>query len=130
MGFSVMLPEERDQLLALFGDARRWCQEAEARDQSGDPVRYSDAEAVAWDITGGVCRLFGWRRACELFPQLDRHIFGRRLGRPSQWDQPSDSMTAMAALQDYNDQHDTTYQEVFERLKTMPVWQGNRFATP
>jgi hypothetical protein len=32
----------------------------------------------------------------------------------------------MAALQDYNDLHETTYELIVARLRTMPVWRGSR----
>ena len=76
-----MMPDEKAQLLALLEDERRWCRDAEARDADGNSVSFHDATAVAWDITGALCRLFGWRRACELFRQLDRHIHGKRGAR-------------------------------------------------
>ena len=117
-----MMPEEKQQLLALFDDERKWCRGAEAHDADSDAVRYDAAGAVAWDMTGALCRLFGWRRACVLFEQLDRHINGRRLtvGRPA----GDAEMDAMGALQDFNDQVDMTFDRVRERIETMPVWHG------
>ncbi|MFQ5589917.1 MAG: hypothetical protein ACE5HE_02025 [Phycisphaerae bacterium] len=118
-----MVSEEKELLLALFDDERRWCQEAEAHDAKGDSVRYDAASAVAWDITGALCRLFGWRRACVLFGQLDRHIHGKRVR--ARWPgHDIDDMQAMAALQDFNDQADTTFQILRERIASMPVWHG------
>lgn len=115
-----MMPEEKEQLLALFDHECRWCQGAEARDAQGEAVRYDDASATAWDITGALCRLFGWRRACELFQQLDRHINGKRMvpGGP----QREAEMDSMAALQDFNDGSETTFNLVRDRIETMPVY--------
>jgi hypothetical protein len=116
-----MLLGEKERLLALFDDKRRWCQHAEARDDHGDAVRYDDGTAVAWDLTGALCLLFGWRRACELFPQLDRHISGKKKVFALRKNPDIDSM---AALQQYNDLHETTYERIVGRLRTMPVWRG------
>jgi hypothetical protein len=117
-----MLPEEKERLLSLLTDEQRWCQEAEARDASGVAVRYDDDGAVAWDITGAMCRLFGWRRACELFTQLDRHIRGRR--PPPRWPLLDAHIRAMAALQDFNDRVDTTFEGVRSQIESMPVGRG------
>ncbi len=114
-----MLPEEKTKLLALLDKPAHWCQEAEARDASGEAVRYSDPSAEAWDITGAVCLLFGWARASELFLQLDKHILGPR----GAFKPRNAEMVSMAALQDYNDSSGTTYQMLVEQLKSMPVWQ-------
>lgn len=116
-----MMPDEREKLLALFHGSHRWCQGVEARDPQGDPVRYDDADAVAWDITGAMCHLFGWRRACALFQQLDRHISGRKR---SGWSGSNPEIASLIALQDYNDQDETTYDLIVTQLRTMPVWQG------
>ena len=113
-----MMPDEREKLLALLDNERRWCQGAEARDQQGSPVRYDDLSAVAWDITGAICHLFGWRRACVLFRQLDGHIAGQE---PDGRSEPNPEIASMAALQDYNDQNQTTYKTMITQLKTMPV---------
>lgn len=118
-----MMPDEKEQLLALFEHEGRWCREAEAHDAHGDAVRYDDAAAVAWDITGALCRLFGWRRACVLFGQFDRHIHGRRIA--AGWPARDTEIDAMAALQEFNDRVDTTFEMVRERIATMPVWHGN-----
>lgn len=118
-----MMPEEKEQLLAFLDHERRWCRDAEAHDASGDAVRYDDDAAVAWDVTGALCRLFGWRRACVLFGQLDRHINGKRVA--TGWPACDAEMDAMGALQDFNDQVDMTFDIVRERMETMPVWHGN-----
>jgi hypothetical protein len=119
-----MMPDEKTQLLSLLEHADRWCRESEAVDARGNDVVYDDDAAVAWDITGALCRLFGWRRACVLFSQLDRHINGKRIS-PG-WPRRDSEMDAMAALQDFNDRVDTTFELLRERLETMPVWQGNK----
>lgn len=118
-----MMPDEKEKLLTLFDGAGRWCQEAEARDAQGDAVRFDDAAAVCWDITGAMCRLFGWRRACQLFPQVDRHITGRKRPQVLGGNLEVDSM---AALQDFNDGGETTYEKLIGLLKSMPVWRGNQ----
>jgi hypothetical protein len=118
-----MMPEEKQQLLGLLDFEHRWCRDAEAHDANGNAVRYDDAAAVAWDITGALCRLFGWRRACELFGQLDRHINGKRV--VTHWPVRDAEIDAMAALQEFNDRADTTFKIVREQLETMPVWHGN-----
>jgi hypothetical protein len=122
----TMMPEEKSELLKLFDGEQRWCQDAEAHDAGGDAVRYDDAAAVAWDITGALCRLFGWRRACVLFGQLHRHIHGKRIA--SSWPTRDAEIDAMAALQDFNDRVDTTFETLREHIETMPVWHGNNRA--
>ena len=113
-----MLHDEKEKLLELLHAEPRWCKEAEARDRRGCAVRYDDATAVAWDLTGALCLLFGWRRAGELFQQLDRHITGQKRERHIQ---RNVTIASMAALQDFNDLRRTTYDEVMTRLRTMPV---------
>jgi hypothetical protein len=120
---SDVLPDEKTRLLELFGEPGRWCQGAEARSKAGEPVQYSDCRAAAWDLTGALCFLFGWRRACELFHQLDRHI---RHPKREHWRLGDPAIAAMVALQDYNDRRSTTYEAIIERLESMPVWQGHR----
>jgi len=118
-----MMPEEKEQLLALLDHERRWCRDAEAHDANSDAVHYDDDAAVAWDVTGALCRLFGWRRACVLFGQLDRHINGRRVAIG--WPAGDAEMDAMGALQDFNDRVGMTFDMMRERIETMPVWHGN-----
>lgn len=118
-----MLPVEKERLLMLFAEPARWCQGAEARDEAGNAVRYDDPSAVAWDITGGLCALFGWQRALELFPQLDRHV--HQVGRGRRRD-ADPGIASMAALQDSNDEAATTFETVTGWLKTMPVWDAPR----
>jgi hypothetical protein len=118
-----MMPEEKEQLLALLDHERRWCRDAEAHDADGDAVRYDDDAAVAWDVTGALCRLFGWQRACVLFRQLDGHINGKRVAIG--WPARDAEMDALGALQDFNDRVDMTFDMVRRRIETMPVWHGN-----
>lgn len=121
-----MTQQEKDRLLALLSSQRTWCQEVEARDRRGQAVRYNDASAVAWDLTGAVCHLFGWDRALELFAQLGRHVMGRRppVGRHS--GHPRDpQMASMAALQDFNDRPTTNYETIRGHLAAMPVHHGH-----
>jgi hypothetical protein len=117
-----MMPEEKNRLLALLEHSRVWCQEAEARDAHGDPVRFDDDAAVAWDITGALCRLFGWRRARVLFEQVERHLGGKQ--PHAFWPLRDSGIEAMKALQDYNDRSSTTFELLRERLESMPVWVG------
>ena len=116
------MPDEKERLLTLLDHEGKWCRDAEAHDANGDAVRYDDAAAVAWDVTGALCRLFGWQRACVLFGQLDRHIHGKRV--TIGWPAHDTEVGAMAALQDFNDRNDTTYDIVRRQIETMPVWQG------
>ena len=118
-----MIPDERERLLALFDRKQSWCQHAEARDQEGNPVTFDDTSAAAWDITGAMCLLFGWKRACTLFRQLDRHISGQKRDH---WFNRNPEIDSLAALQDYNDDGETTHAEVVAKLRTMPVWRGPR----
>lgn len=94
-----MMPDEKTQLLALLEHHGKWCRDAEAHDANGDPVTYDDDAAVAWDITGALCRLFGWQRACVLFGQMERHIVGKR--RTVGWPMRDTGIDAMKALQDF-----------------------------
>ena len=118
-----MMPDEKTQLVTLLVHHGKWCRDAEACDANGHAVRFDDDTAVAWDITGALCRLFGWKRACVLFGQLDRHINGKRVAmrRPAR----DAEMHAMSALQDFNDRADVTFDVVRERIETIPVWHGN-----
>lgn len=118
-----MMPDEKEKLLSLLERGEAWCRNAEATDRSGNGVAYDDETAAAWDISGALCRLFGWRRACVLFGQFDRHIHGKHAF--SGWPIPDTEMDAMIALQDFNDRVDTTFEAVRGKIETMPVWQGN-----
>jgi hypothetical protein len=120
-----MMPDEKTRLLALLEHPGKWCCDAEAQDANGDPVRFDDETAVAWDITGALCRLFGWERAQVLFSQVERHIVGER--RVAGWPSCDKGIDAMKALQDFNDHVDTTFDMLRERIEAMPVWNsGNR----
>ncbi len=112
-----MTQQEKDKLLALFETEARWCQQVEARDDRGRPVHYSDKKAVAWDVVGGMCLLFGWERASKLFGPVARHITGlQRYLAYANWE-----MAAMGALQDFNDQRDTTYVKIVSSLRSLTV---------
>lgn len=117
-----MMQEEKDRLIALFADKHQWCQGVDARNRSGEAVRHDDKAAVAWDIVGGMCRLFGWKRASELFGPMSRHFSGRRLSPTRQY-LPTHAMTA---LLDFNDDGDTTYELIVTKLQELPVWRGRR----
>ena len=115
-----MLQHEKNELLGFFDISARWCQGSEAQDDGGNPVTFDDDLAVAWDLAGGMCRLFGWRRACQLFPQLDRHIHGKKRGFGTE----DETVAAMSALFDFNDDQRMTYERVIATLQDMPVWAG------
>ena len=115
-----MTADEKGQMLDLLADEGKWCQHCEARDQDGSPVRYDDQRAVAWDIVGGMCHLFGWRRARELFGQLHRHIRGPQR---TPYDRKED-IAAMAGLFDFNDASDMTHDKIVATLQGLPVWRG------
>lgn len=118
-----MMQEEKDKLLALFDDEHRWCRGVDATDREGNAVHYDDAHAVSWDIVGGLCHLFGWKRACKLFEPIRRYVTGRRhLG----WRSQNLTIAAMSALFDFNDAEGTTHEMVILRLRDMPVWRGKR----
>ncbi len=114
-----MLPHEKDKLLALFESETRWCQDAEARDARGSAVKFADPRATAWDITGGMCCLFGWKRARTLFGQFERHIHKRRRLHGFRRDAEIESMVT---LQAYNDRPETAFAGILTLLETMPVW--------
>jgi hypothetical protein len=119
-----MIQDEKDQLIALFDDENRWCQGLDAADLNGDSVHYDAEQAVSWDLVGGLCHLFGWKRACSLFEPLSRHLAHKRhLTSPSA---PNIEIAAMSALLDFNDDDDTTHEIVMTRLRELPVWHGRR----
>lgn len=120
-----MLPDEKEKLLSLFDQEDRWCQEAEARNAEGEAVHFDSDEAVAWDLVGGLCWLFGWTRATELFGQVSRHILGRhRSTRHMQT-----AISAMAALVDFNDDTKTNFPTVLSKLQELPV-ATRRYSPP
>jgi len=117
-----MMPDEKSELLTLLSGHGTWCRDAEARDANGEPVQYDDPSAVAWDLTGALCRLFGWKRACTLFGQLDRGIHGKR--RSFGWPAPDSEMEAMRALQNYNDRTGMTLEMIRDYVESIPTWKG------
>ena len=116
-----MLPDEKDKLLALLEGDKRWCKGAEACDAHGSPVKFHDPLAAAWDITGAMCHLFGWKRACTLFGQFEQHIHKRTRLHGFDRDAAIDSMVT---LQTYNDSPETTFEVILNLVETMPVWTG------
>lgn len=116
-----MIQDEKDKLIALFGDERRWCRGHDAADAEGHAVHYDDEQAVSWDLVGGLCHLFGWKRACTLFEPISRHLSGRR---PLKWSIKNLQITAMTSLLNFNDDADTTHELVMARLRDLPVWHG------
>lgn len=116
-----MISDERERLVQFFDGGRCWCQHAEARDAEGNAVRYDDPAAVAWDLTGALCRLFGWSRATTLFGQLERHIEpGAGRGRF----QRDDVVDPMRTLQQFNDDNDMNFNRLSECLLSVPLWRG------
>lgn len=118
-----MMQEEKEKLIALFDEELRWCRGLDAADENGRSVHYDDDQAVSWDVVGGLCHLFGWKRACQLFEPMSRHLSGHRHNHsPSQ----SQEIAAMSALFDFNDNDATTYEVLLSRLHALPVWHGKR----
>jgi hypothetical protein len=119
-----MMQHEKDRLLTLLGTSDRWCQHAEARDRRGDAVHYDDPAAIAWDLTGAVCVLFGWARALELFAQLERQIAGRKPAakRAFALQNNDPQICSMVAVQEFNDDAETTYELVIARLGALSVY--------
>ena len=118
-----MMLEEKDRLLALFDDPSRWCRDMEACDGQGRAVHYDDPQAVAWDLTGGLCRLFGWVRAMELFPQLDRSLSPKAVAT-SAYPPANPGIASMVALQELNDQPELSYDSLIQSLHALPVWRA------
>lgn len=114
-----MTQYEKERLLSLFSVPDNWCQEVEAKDFSGGCVPYDDPRAVAWDLTGGVCRAFGWDRALEIFPVLERHMLDRQTSPDAQ----NPAIASMVALQEFNDQPSTSYDELVSKLQSVPALQ-------
>lgn len=115
-----MMTDEKRQLLEFFKDEASWTRDVEARDRSGTPVHYDDPTAVAWDLVGGLCRLFGWRRACTLFGQVQRHVAdGER--RSFGWPAAQTDIEAMRSLQEFNDSATTDFNHLYEQLQSMPL---------
>lgn len=114
-----MRSDELNELLKLFATSDHWCQGAEAKTVKGAPVKYSDPDAVAWDLTGALCFLFGWERACILFCQVDKHLLRDRSLR---WRVHDVQVESMLALQEMNDCPSTSYESLIKRLKAMRVF--------
>lgn len=122
-----MTQDERQSLLDLLSTPDRWCQDFEARDASSAPTCFDADDAVSWDLTGALCRLFGWDRACALFGQFDRHINGKRVSVLLSRD---NGIGAMVALQTFNDAPERTYAEIRDCIEKMPIWtSGTRSET-
>lgn len=125
-----MMKHEKERILEHLRARERWCRNAEARDRNGRAVHFDDPAATAWDLTGAICLLFGWPRALELFPQIDRHLNGRkRPGKRPHCLQSSDpQIVSMVAVQEYNDQTDVTHEAIIAQLEAMPVYQPTHHA--
>jgi hypothetical protein len=121
-----MMQGEKDKLIDLFDDQRRWCCAADAQDARGKAVHFDDTSAVAWDLVGGLCHLFGWKRANKLFGPLSRHFSGkpRSAGLRHLSTDANNEMAAMTALLDFNDDVETTYELIVSKLHDLPVWHG------
>jgi hypothetical protein len=119
-GRAAMMQEEKDNLIALFSGEGRWCREVEAQDEKGEAVRFDDESAVAWDLVGGMCYLFGWKRASKLFGPLSRYVAGTRPALTYE----NNDIHAMTALVNFNDDQDTTYEMIVSKLQELPVWHG------
>lgn len=113
-----MKADEKIKLLEMFDSARKWCQGSEARNQAGDPIRYDDPTAVSWDLVGGMCHLFGWRRASSLFRQFHDSIVGHHSNLPPN----NEDIAAMSALIDFNDAENTSFESIIKAVQDMPVW--------
>jgi len=113
-----MQDTEKVKLLALFRNESFWCQEAEARNAVGEEVKLNDSCATAWDLTGGLCALFGWERACALYGQIAQHL--RAQSDPGVRAE-FEAMEAFAVLQEFNDRESTRFADVFSLLESMPV---------
>ncbi|MHC5112087.1 MAG: hypothetical protein ACYTHJ_19670 [Planctomycetota bacterium] len=116
-----MFPVEKVKLVGLFATDANWCQGAEARDANGDAVKFDDPMAIAWDITGALCLLFGWTRARTLFGQFERHVNKTR--RVPGFNRDA-AVESMVLLQAYYDRPDATFERFRGDLETMPVWEG------
>lgn len=106
-----MQPAEMSKLIGRLSTPDKWCQHAEARDSAGNPVQYNDAAAVAWDLVGGICCTFGWERACGIFNELSDQVGAEAA------DAQKRAIAAMIALQDFNDDPQTTYDMVINRIR-------------
>jgi hypothetical protein len=122
-----MLNAEKLKLIELFANESRWCRRAEARDSAGSAVHYRDATAKAWDLAGGMRRLFGWDRTQTLF----RHV-GRDVAKitPARCLLYHHEAASMSALLDFYDDLGTTYELIVARLSQMPVYDDGHESRP
>lgn len=111
-----MKEAEKSMLLELLDQKNRWCQEVEARDAAGSPVHYNDTSAVAWDLVGAFCKLFGWVRACKLFIQVTELAPHQRF-----WADDQRAIAAMVALQEFNDAADMTHEMMMTWVRSVRV---------
>lgn len=116
-----MTEPEKQALLGLLDTPDHWCKDLEARKADGTGTSFDAEDAVAWDLTGALCRLFGWNRARVLFGQFDRHIRGRRVAVLLSRD---DGIRAMVALQTFNDHPDRTFSQIQGAIVSMPIWSS------
>ena len=121
-----MMQEEKDKLIALFDEEGRWCRGVDAVDENGHAVHYDADQAVSWDVVGGLCHLFGWKRANKLFGPLNKHLSGKKrtAGLRHLSTEATNEMLAMTALLDFNDDPETTYELSVSKLHDLPVWHG------
>ena len=117
-----MRQDEKDKLLTLFEKKHQWCKHVEACNERGQPVHYHDKTAVAWDLVGGICFLFGWERACTLFREIEPRVSGLHRCRGAR----DPEMAAMVSLKDFNDKRDTTYNLIMAKLRDVPVQKRGR----
>lgn len=122
-----MRQDEKDLLIEFFGEKEKWCQGVDALDGDGNAVRRDDDSAKAWDLIGGLFRLFGERRATRLCETVARHVSRdpssrRRFGagvRDLEW-------AVLITLLDFNDSQTTDYEVLMHTLRDLPVWSGKR----
>jgi hypothetical protein len=121
-----MTQDEKDRLIEFFDDEKRWCRGTDATDKRGQLVHYDDEKAVSWDIVGGLCHLFGWKRASRLFEPISRQLTGRHHAVAPMENQ---EIAAMSALLDFNDDDGTTHDLMMARFRELPVWHRIRDGT-
>jgi hypothetical protein len=118
-----MTQDEKDRLIEFFDDEKRWCRGTDAADRRGQVVHYDDAQAVSWDIVGGLCHLFGWKRASRLFEPISRQLTRKHhTAAPLE----NQEIAAMSVLLDFNDDDSTTHELMMSRLRELPVWHRIR----
>lgn len=113
--------EEKRTLLRIFSNEQSWCKHAEARDRRGNPVKYDDASAVSWDLVGGMCHAFGWKRASQLFAEMWNFD-----NAPSRryWTRQDKAYMAMAKMMDFNDHAETSFLNIVARIKDIKPWRA------